>query len=413
LDNNPFMDLPDAVASSDNPFMQLPDAPKNTMGVLPEWAQTLHSYLDPNRVFAGKAGQREDLSPVDSINMLSMALPAGKGATVAPTSKTLHDAGNATIDAARNSSVALDPAKVGSWAQNLQMGLRRKGIQPTQTSAPNTHAILADLQKPGPENPYLTNGKNFTVGDYIDLRRALQKQAQNFSPTAKFDQAAASAAIKRLDNVFDTASQSSFVSGTPKEIYQVRSVVKEARANQAAGFRSDTLENKAIGAQLEADSAGSGMNIDNTIRRKQARLVTPDNPRGIPLAKRQGYSPEEIAQMEGNVRGTFVQNRARDFGNMLGGGKGLNAVLSAGGTGAALGLATGNPVAALGGMAAPVAGVGLKMLENSIAKKSLGNLANSVRLRSPLGAQAQPGPYSENALAIKLLSLLPTLAGNQ
>lgn len=370
-------------------------------GKVPQWAETLDKYIDPVQVLGGLP------------NVIGMALPAGKGAVVSPTATALHDAGDAGIATARNSNVAMDPNKVGSWAQNLQLGLRRKGIQPTASSAPNTHAILRDLQKPGPANPYLTNGKDFTVGDYIDLRRAFQKQSQNFSPTAKFDQAASGAAIKRLDNIFDTASHSNFVSGTPQEVAQVRSLVKDARANQAAGFRSDTLTNKAIGAELSADSSGSGMNIDNTLRRKQAGLVTPDNPRGIPVAVRHGYSPEEIAQMRANVKGTRAQNISRDLGNVLGGGKGLNAVLSAAGTGGMLAAGTGRPMAALGGVAAPITGVGLKMLENSIAKKSLASLANSVRLRSPLGATAGAGPFSPSALAIKLLSLSPSLTGSQ
>src|SRR5262249_12355624 len=149
--------------------------------------------------------------------VISQALPAGKSAPKAPTSEELHSTGNTQSNQARGLDVAIDPSKLESWAKNVQMGLRRRGMQPTSSSAPNTHTILDDLQKPGPDNPYFLNGKDFSVADYIDVRRALQAEAQKFSPAAKYDQAAASMTIKRLDNLIDTAAPSAFTRGTPAD----------------------------------------------------------------------------------------------------------------------------------------------------------------------------------------------------
>lgn len=403
------MDLPNApMTVADNPFMSLPNATPErslakyyavgvgeTPGIekLPGWVQKLHSAIDPMKALGGLPG------------VVSMALPAGKGPIKTPTAEELHTAGNMQSDIARNANVAIDPQKVASWAKNVQMGLRRRGMQPTSSSAPNVHSILDDLQKPGPENPYLQNNVDFSVADYIDLRRALQKEAQKFSPGAKYDQAAASAAIKRLDNLFDTTTQ--FTRGAPRDVAAVRGLVKESRANQAAGFRSDTLTNKQAGAELQTRATNSGMNLDNKIRQKTAALINPDNVRGTSLAQRQGYSPEEIAGMNRIVGGVPGANTARLVGNLMGGGGGLGAVVSGGVGGAGAMLASGNPKAALIGAAVPATGMAIKGIENALTNRAMTKLASSVRMRSPLGTATQPGPYSLNALALKLLLAAP------
>lgn len=112
-----YSDLPEgfSVQFSDIPEGFSIQKPKDTMSVLPEWAQTLHSYIDPGRVFAGKAGQREDLRPVESLSMLSMALPAGTGHPI-PTGAPLRPnlAPKADIgQAALNLGVEIPNAAVG------------------------------------------------------------------------------------------------------------------------------------------------------------------------------------------------------------------------------------------------------------------------------------------------------------
>lgn len=402
------MDLPDAQTASANPFMSLPDAtPENsaakyyTLGIgntpssekLPDWIQKLHGYLDPLKSLGGLPG------------VVGMALPAGRGAIKAPTAEELHNVGNTQSDAARNINAAIDPQKVASWAKNVQVGLRRRGMLPTSSSAPNVHTILDDLQKTGSDNPFLNNGKDFSVGDYIDLRRTLQKEAQKFSPGAKYDQAAASATIKRLDNLFDTTTQ--FTRGSARDVATARNLVKESRANQAAGFRSDTLTNKQAAAELQTRATHSGMNLDNKIRQKTTALINPDNVRGTSLAQRQGYSPEEIAGMERIVSGVPGANAARFVGNMMGGGGGLGAVISGGLAGGGAAALSHNPTALLAGAAVPATGVAIKGIENALTNRAMTKLAQSVRMRSPLGAAAQPGPYSQNALALKLLLAAP------
>lgn len=393
VSDNPFMDLPTAAnAPSWRKYLAIGEGPPPGQERLPSWVQKLRQYTDPMQTLGGLPG------------VVSMALPAGKGPIKAPTAEELHNVGNADIAVARQSPVALDGSKVAQWAQGVQAGLRRRGMQPTSSSAPNTHSILDDLKTTG--NPFFSDGRNLSVADYIDLRRALQAEAQKFSPGAKYDQAAASLAIQRLDNLFDTTAHSNFVRATPSEIARVRSVVKDARANQAAGFRSDTLTNKQTAAELQTRATNSGMNLDNKIRQKLVGLVNPDNARGTTLAQRSGYSPAEEAEMNRIVGGVRGANAARTAGNLMGGGGGLGAVVS-GAVGAGGAAAAGHPWAALAAPAIPAAGMGLKMVENALTNRALTNLASSVRMRSPLGVAAQPGPYSPNALAAKLLLAAP------
>jgi hypothetical protein len=406
--------FPDALGHGRAPAQVEPapeEASPPTMDVLPDWMQTAHSYLDPNRVLAGKAGQKEDLSPADSINMLSMALPAGKGPIRAPTEKALMDAGGTGYNTARASSVSLNGGALTSKMQNFQLGLRKAGQGPA--IAPKTNAILDDLQ----QGIHFSDGKNMTVGDYMDFRKVLQNQAQGVGE----ESLAATKAINRLDNLFDTTSPLHFKGATRAEIDNVRKTIKDARDNFSAGYRSRTLTNKQEAVDLQANAAHSGMNVDNKIRSKMGQLINPDTPSGTTRAGRSGYSADEQREMARINKGSRTINAARDVGNMLGGGGGIGRVISggAGGTiGGGIGLAVGGPPgaavgAAIGGTVAPAVGWGLKAAENAAARKSMNNLASSVRLRSPLGAATKQPTYNENTLAIKLLSLLNFLPEGQ
>jgi hypothetical protein len=390
-----------------------PEAEKSPplMSVLPEWAQTAHSYLDPNRVFAGKAGQREDLHPVEAVNMLSMALPAGKGPIKAPTEKALMDAGGAGYTAGRNSTVAMNGGALTSKMKNFQTGLRKAGQGPV--IAPKTNSILDDLQ----QGIHFSDGKSMSVGDYISFRQVLQHEAQGTGQEAL----AATKAIKRLDNLFDTTSPLNFSGASRAEIDHMRTTVKDARENFSAGYRSRTVTNKLTDVEQRANATNSGLNVDNPIRAKMRGLITPDTPSGTTRAGRSGYSADEQREMARINKGSRTINAARDVGNMLGGGGGIGRVVSGGAGGAVgggIGMLVGGPPgaavgAAIGGTAAPVVGLGLKLAENAAAKKSMTQLANSVRLRSPLGAATKQPTYNENTLAIKLLSLLNYLPEGQ
>lgn len=393
-----YSDLPEGFQVQGN-YSDLPEgfsvAPKEK-NVL----ETIHNYIDPVRVLSGKAGTDTPVSAIDIANTALMALPAGKGPVVAPTAEMLHGAGGAGYKVSRMSPVSLSGSKVDSFISGLKAGLKREGFYPHGSSAQGTHAILDDIKPGGTFMP----GGDMTVADYIAARQALQKQAQTFS--APKDQRAATVAIERLDNLFDKTAHENFVGGTPAEIDAIRSTIKDARANFAAGYRSDLLTAKQHKAELQTAAANSGRNLDNKLRQATAGILT--SPKSA-----QGFNPAETAAMEKIVEGVPGANATRFVGNLLGGGGGLGAVVTGGLAGAGAGAMTANPLAIPLGVAAPATGVALKAAENALTRNAMTKLANATRLRSPLGATAKAEPFSKNALVLRLLSLQPYLAGNQ
>jgi hypothetical protein len=297
----------------------------------------------------------------------------GARAAVAPAAEALHSAGAAGYDLARNSDVALRGDVVGKWAERMQLALRRKGLFDTQNNAPNTHAILGDLAKNAGD------GTSLTAADYLNLRQALQQHAQGFNNGQ--DSKAATLALKTLDKFWDTASPQAFMAGTPAEIGGVRSAINNARGNFAAGYRSDTISGKVHEAELRSAAANSGKNFDNTLRQRLA---------GVALSRKQnsGFTPEEIAATEGIVQGTKPMNATRNVSNILGGGGGMGRALVTG-MGIAPGVATGDIKSMALGLGLPATGWALKKAENALTRREVNKLDNMLRLRSPLGQQAE------------------------
>lgn len=370
--------------------------PQESQGFL----EKAHTYLDPVRVLAGKAGEVTPPNAVDYANAALMALPAGKGPIVAPTQTKLLQEGARGFETVRaNNNVELAGSKLKPWVNNLKSYLERKGFTPN--GAPDVHRFLENYG----------NGANKNMNAYLDLRDQLRKTAQDF--TNPKESAAASEAIFRLDNMFDTTSHSNFSGGTPDQITQVRSLLKTARGNYAAGKRSQAITSRDLNAEIASEGANSGANYDNTARRAMGNMVKENVKTGRTIAQNSGFSPEEATKMRAISEGNRLVNSARNVGNMLGGGKGFGATLLGGAVGGGAAYATNDPWNALYGLAAPGVGIAAKAFENRLTQNAIRGLANEVRLRSPLGATATPGPYNQNALAIKLIGLMPWLAGNQ
>jgi hypothetical protein len=334
----------------------------------------------PGDVYTGKQDVEDPSITGRALNFAAIAMPQTKGkasttpaAATAPSEKALMDAGEAGYELARASNVALRGDVVGARAKAVQADLRRKGFYDTSNNAPNTFAILKDIEGGG-----VKEGARLTAGDYINLRQALQKHAQGFNNG--HDSAAASFAIKEFDKLFDKAHPSYFVAGTPAEIRGVRDSIKAARGNFAAGYRSRTISGKEHEAELRSAAANSGKNYDNTIRQRLA---------GVALSRKQnsGFTPEELSATEGVVRGTPAMNATRNVSNLLGGGGGMGRALITG-MGLAPGVATGDLKTMAVGLGLPAAGWALKKTENALTRQQVKKLDNMLRLRSPLGEQA-------------------------
>lgn len=361
-------------------------APKKPFGLADTWpakiAQSIWSGVTlPGDVLAGKAqlpshegaipgsvpfgdpqssGQRvADLAMLGApmAPRVASSLAPAVAASGPPTREALQTAATAGYDQARNLGVEIKPSSVSNLSGSIRSGLENEGIH--GELAPKTHAILAKLATP-PE------GSVATISNLETVRRSLGHAAKDFqNPT---EQLAASRAIEHLDGYLANLAQPDLLAG---DAAGAAKVLTDARGNYAAAKRSERITDASETADLNAAAANSGQNIGNATRQRINSILKSDK-----LSR--GYSPDELAQMEQVVRGTFTGNTARKLGNLLGGGGGLGAAV-VGGIG---GVAT----APMGGWgaAAPLLGVALKGVEKSSVKRQTNALDEMVRSRSPL-----------------------------
>ena len=325
----------------------------------------------------------------------------------APTAEALKDAASAGYDAARATGATYSGEAVSNAAQDAISALNADGF--IATNAPKTHAILQGLSNPEP-------GAFATITGLDSARRSLGKIAGD--PT---DMAAASRAIGSIDDFVEKAGASPSMAGTsaapgagtaivpgasgsaaatattPES--EAARLIQDARGNAAANFRSNRLTDAEDAAELRAAAANSGHNVGNAIRQRLASLLL--NPKAS-----RGYSQDELDSIRQVVQGTAGSNTLRQVGNMLGGGGGIGHTLIGGLGAVAGGLMAGPEGAGIGAIAAPMAGSVARHAYNSAVQRALENVAQSVRMRSPLynqmlaGAPSVPGSY-----------LLPSLLG--
>jgi hypothetical protein len=324
-----------------------------------------------------------------------------------PTAQELKAAGAADINAAKNSGLDITASSVGDWSRKVQNDLFNSGIHPVD--APNTFAKLKELEN-------APSGSFATASGLQSLRESLGVTAQNFNPNAAKDQLAASRAIKGLDEFIPNVNPKDVLAGTPSAASEL---FKRGRANYGAAMRSNdltgTLDRANTGilerAEVRAQAANSGRNLDNTIRSKVASLL--EKPKEV-----SGFNDAELEALNSVVSGGPARNTARYVGNLFGGGGGIGqsgvAALGAGG-GAAVG---GVPGALVGGVAPAVVGSGSKAIANALAKRSLNKADELIRMRSPLfeealrAAETIPAHLSKKEAIAKML-LMDALAGHR
>lgn len=343
-----------------------------------------------------------------------------------PTADALKSAASAGYDAAKATGASYPGDAIGSLAQDTINGLQNDGI--LAELAPQTHAILGKLSNP-PE------GSTVTIASLDAARKALNRIGGNFqNPT---EQEAARRAIGRIDQFIENGSAPPSMAGTPAAAApgaangagvggpltlagpentgptaesEAARLIREARGNAAAAFRSDRLTNAQDAADLQAAAANSGHNIGNATRQRlKAILLNPKQSRG--------YSQDELDAIRQVVMGTATSNTLRQVGNMLGGGGGIGHTMI-GALGAAAGGAMGGVEGATAGAALlPLVGTAARGAYNSLVGRQLGRVDELVRSRSPLYQQmlrdaplAVKNPAQKAAL-IRSLLLAGSTAG--
>ena len=301
---------------------------------------------------------------------------------IVPTTEELAKAGGADIKAAKSSGLDIAAPAVADYSRKVQQGLFDSGgISPVD--APATFAKLKALEDVPPD-------AIFTAANLQSFRESLQATAQNFNPAAAKDQLAASRAIKAIDEFLPSLDPKSVVAGAPAE---TQKLFERGRGNYSAAMRSNditgVLDRANTGilerAETRAQAANSGRNLDNTIRSKVASLL--EKPKEI-----SGLSDPELANLNSVVEGGAGRNTARYIGNLLGGGGGIGQSGMAA-VGAGLGGTVGGiPGAVIGGAVPAVAGAGAKSIANALAKRSLTQADEQLRMRSPLYEERAANP---------------------
>lgn len=346
-----------------------------TAGIL---GDAISAVTLPGDVFTGKVDPMSPQGMARAAQFGQFVSPTTPGAAwfkaakvPVPSSAELLASGAAGKDLARSLGVVYDPQAIVALAGKTQGDLLQKGLGPKVASL--TNGILDDLQKvpAGGQADYATT---------IDAaRRNLGSIAQNAKDGS--DRAAATQAIKALDQFIAQPPPQSVVAGPAATL---REVASDANADYAAGSRSKTIEALGKRADVRAAAANSGFNVDNSVRSRVASFIQPAADGGPSLAERSGFTPTEIDMLQNVVNGTATTNTLRTISNLLGGGGGLGAMASGAIGGAAATAATHNPLMMLTGIVPPATGLLARTIENAKTRGALNDAAQTLRTRSPL-----------------------------
>lgn len=280
-----------------------------------------------------------------------------------PTAAELKTAAQAGYQHPEVAAVQIKPQAVTSLADTIKADLEsghNSGFR--ALNQPKTFSAIEELKNPN-QTGAIAAGAPVTVADIDSVRKVLTRLS--IDPAEK---AAAARAMGHVEDFLSTLKQPDLLAG---DAAKASGIMTEARGNYAASMRSETVAKQLARAQLNADSAGAGANIDNATRQSIKSILI--NPK-----KLMGYSPDEIAQMQKIVGGTYANYAARLLGKLAPTGV-VSSGLSAG-----AGFLAGGPVGALG---LPALGAVAKKIADTSTLRQAEKLQNMIRSRSPLAKQ--------------------------
>jgi muramidase (phage lysozyme) len=283
----------------------------------------------------------------------SLTANVARQPVAAPSAAQLKAAAREGFESPAVKELTIAPRAVSEFSQNLRASLNESGVD--EVLAPKTFAVLTKLGN-APQDAVMT-GANLQT-----LRRTFQAAAGTADKTERM---AASKVIEAIDDFLPNVAARDILSGDPKAAAQAWAT---ARGNYAAAMRSEDIAKALIKAQRQAESAGSGANIDNATRQQFKAILNNDK-------KLRGFNAEERAAMESAVRGTTWGNFARLIGKAAPTGI-VSGALSGG-----AGFAAAGPV---GGILLPIAGLIGKRVGDKSTASQVSTLDELVRSRAPL-----------------------------
>lgn len=389
----PFSRYPDGSVAFDSNAGVVGDVKRAFTG-LPALAHQVGNETAANTATPGTAGQVANLAamaaPTGELQGASrMGTAAERAAVDTPTTQELYDSAGQRYNIGRQYGKYFDydPSYVADLANGVQSGLNQDGMHPML--APQSHAILSDLQNP-------QNGAVLPFTGVEAARRTFNNIAQGNNPT---DAAAAKRAVSALTDFMENPPAEAIIPGSSGPFAAQAAADKagdlytQARGDYAAAKRSDKVEGAGDYAKFRAASANSGNNLDNSIRQQVRPLLDPRQTD----RRLAGFTPDERQAVEGVVSGSGPRNFLRTTGNVLGGGGGLGR-LTAGAVGANVGAGAGymaaGPIGSavgstLGATVLPSIGSAARAGANSLAQKDLAAAAETIRQRSPLFQERQ------------------------
>ena len=357
-----------------------------------DWNQGITGFAKraiqlPEQVYSGEVdptseeGARRTLEAATAVTPLSAVSRAGgvlapktafrQPETVAPTRAAIKEATDAGYNEARNLGAEYTPKSISNWADEAIRALDEGGnIAPNY---PEIHNLLNTLRD-------VPSGAKSISLNALD---AIYKQLGKLGGSPDAAKASAANMVKHsFDEYHQGMGPMDLVSGTASP-QRAAQILKDARGNAAAGFRSDRVTGLEQTAARRTAAANSGRNSDNNIRQRLTSLI--ESNKGS-----RGLSEGEKQAIDDIIFGRPLKNAYRYIGNMLGGGGGLGStVLSAGA--AAGGAATMGPMGAALALLPPAIGAGTRGAANRMTQKELSMLDELMRSRSPL-ANSTPRP---------------------
>lgn len=248
-------------------------------------------------------------------------------------------------------NLRVDPTAVNTLGDKIASSLEQRGMF-REDHAPVFNAV-----------DRLSGANGPVAYDQLDaVRKALGARAGEIDAFGRSTPTAAAANHARglLDDFIgnDMTHPANVLQGNP---VAANAAIREARANSGAAIRSEQVLNRLNNAQADADTANSGMNLQNRIRQSLKTFVKNDE------AKMAGYTDAEKAQMQKLVRGSMAMNALRFAGNAMGG------------SGMTIG-----PYVLFGHPLVPAAGWGLKTAANIATKRLTQNMADTLLSRAPI-----------------------------
>jgi hypothetical protein len=317
-----------------------------------------------------------------------------------PTQVALRDAASASYKKVDDLDVRYTTSAIEKMVLDLEIKLNEQGSFKTVKGVDDVYAALAEL-KGGP------------AGGYVELTRldSFRQSLSDFTASPKKQvRRAAATAIKALDDFIASPNPANLANraapgnqglvplgadfavgdaAANQRLAQAASdAILAARGDYAAASRSAKVQELEDIMGLRAQSANSGMNIDNTARSKLVSLLINAGGKNV-----RGFNTAEKDAIREIISGSRMKNTLRRVGNLLGGGGGLGQTLITFGPAATVAGSGGGLFPTIAATLPGVVGALSKSAGNRLARSDIKQLDELIRMRSPLYKLApQPMP---------------------